>query len=228
MTIPEIRYAKSGDVHVAYQVVGDGPRDLVLVPGWVSHLEYEWEEPRFSRFLRRLASFSRLILLDRRGTGLSDRVAALPSLEQRMDDVRAVMDAAGSARAAIFGISEGGPMAMMFAATYPERVSALVLCATFARLTQAPDYPFGVPPKCSRRSSSGCGNRGVRARPSTGSRRLSPATDSSARRGLAWSAPRSARRASMALMRIANETDATGDSRRRSAFRRSSCIDRVT
>ena len=150
MTIPEIRYAKSGDVHLAYQIVGDGPRDLVLVPGWVSHLEYEWEEPHFSRFLRRLASFSRLILLDRRGTGLSDRVAALPSLEQRMDDVRAVMDAAGSARAAIFGISEGGPMAMVFGATYPERVSALVLCATFARLTQAPDYPLGVPPEVFR------------------------------------------------------------------------------
>jgi pimeloyl-ACP methyl ester carboxylesterase/class 3 adenylate cyclase len=145
MTTPETRYAKSGDVHLAYQVVGDGPRDLVLVPGWVSHLEYEWEEPCFSRFLRRLASFSRLILLDRRGTGLSDRVSALPSLEQRMDDVRAVMDAAGSERAAILGVSEGGPMAMMFAATYPERVSALVLCATFARLAQAPDYPIGVP-----------------------------------------------------------------------------------
>jgi pimeloyl-ACP methyl ester carboxylesterase len=145
MTTPETRYAKSGDVHIAYQVVGDGPRDLVLVPGWVSHLEYEWEEPLFARFLRRLASFSRLILLDRRGTGLSDRVSALPSLEQRMDDVRAVMDRAGSERAAILGISEGGPMAMMFAATHPERVSALVLCATFARLTQAADYPIGVP-----------------------------------------------------------------------------------
>src|SRR5207249_11209887 len=102
---PETRYAKSGEVHVAYQVVGSGPRDLVLVPGWVSHLEYEWEEPWFSRFLRRLASFSRLILLDRRGTGLSDRVPAPPSLEQRMDDVRAVMDAAGSERAVILGIS---------------------------------------------------------------------------------------------------------------------------
>jgi pimeloyl-ACP methyl ester carboxylesterase/class 3 adenylate cyclase len=145
MTTPQTRYAKSGDVHLAYQVVGEGPRDLVLVPGWVSHLEYEWEEPYFARFLRRLASFSRLILLDRRGTGLSDRVSALPSLEQRMDDVRAVMDAAGSERAAILGISEGGPMAMVFAATYPDRVSALVLCATFARLTQGPDYPIGVP-----------------------------------------------------------------------------------
>ncbi len=145
MATPQTRYAKSGDVHLAYQVVGDGPRDLVLVPGWVSHLEYEWEEPWFSRFLRRLASFSRLILLDRRGTGLSDRVSALPSLEQRMDDVRAVMDAAGSERAAILGISEAGPMAMMFAATYPERVSALLLCATFARLTRAPDHPIGIP-----------------------------------------------------------------------------------
>jgi pimeloyl-ACP methyl ester carboxylesterase len=143
-TLPETRYAKSAEVHIAYQVVGSGPRDLVLVPGWVSHLEYEWEEPWFSRFLRRLASFCRLILLDRRGTGLSDRVAGLPSLEQRMDDVRAVMDAVGSERAAILGISEGGPMAMMFAATYPERVSALVLCATFARLVEGPDYPIGV------------------------------------------------------------------------------------
>jgi pimeloyl-ACP methyl ester carboxylesterase len=144
MNTLETRYAKSGGVHVAYQVVGDAPRDLVLVPGWVSHLEYEWEEPRFSRLLRRLASFSRLLLLDRRGTGLSDRVAALPSLEERMDDVRAVMDAAGSKRASILGISEGGPMAMVFAATYPERVSALILCATFARLMEAPDYPIGI------------------------------------------------------------------------------------
>src|SRR5437867_938944 len=144
-TMPTTKYAKSGDVHLAYQVVGEGAHDLVLVPGWVSHIEYAWEEPLFSHFLRRLASFSRLILLDRRGTGLSDRVPAPPSLEQRMDDVRAVMDAAGSERAVILGISEGGPMVMMFAATYPERVSALVLCATFARLVQAPDYPIGVP-----------------------------------------------------------------------------------
>jgi len=111
----------------------------------VSHVEYAWEEPWYSDYLRRLASFSRLILLDRRGTGLSDRVAELPSLEQRMDDVRAVMDAAGSERAALFGHSEGGPMCMMFAATYPARTSALVLYGTFARLMRAPDYPIGAP-----------------------------------------------------------------------------------
>jgi pimeloyl-ACP methyl ester carboxylesterase len=144
-TPPETRYAKAGQVHIAYQVVGEGPRDLVLIPGWVSHVEYAWEEPWYSRFLERLTSFSRLILLDRRGTGLSDRVGDLPSLERRMDDVRAVMDAAGSERAALFGISESGPMAILFAATYPERTSALVLCGTFARALQAQDYPIGVP-----------------------------------------------------------------------------------
>ncbi len=144
-TIPTTKYAKSGDVHIAYQVVGEGPQNLVLVPGWVSHVEYAWEDPSFSRFLRRLASFSRLILLDRRGTGLSDRVNELPTLEQRMDDVRAVMDAAGVERAALFGISEGAPMCMMFAATYPTRTSALVLYGSFARMVRAPDYPIGMP-----------------------------------------------------------------------------------
>ena len=144
-TIPTTKYARSGDVHIAYQVVGEGSQNLVLVPGWVSHIEYAWEEPSFSRFLRRLASFSRLILLDRRGTGLSDRVNELPTLEQRMDDVRAVMDAAGVEQASLFGISEGGPMSMMFAATYPARTSALVLYGTFARLLRAPDYAFGMP-----------------------------------------------------------------------------------
>lgn len=143
--IPMTKYARSGDVHLAYQVVGEGSQDLVLVPGWVSHLEYAWEEPSFAHFLRRLASFSRLILLDRRGTGLSDRVHELPTLEQRMDDVRAVMDAAGSERAALFGISEGGPMSLMFAATYPSRTSALVLYGTFARMLRASDYPLGMP-----------------------------------------------------------------------------------
>src|SRR5215831_14026654 len=128
---PETRYAKCGDAHIAYQVVGQGPRDLVLVPGWVSHVEYAWEEPSYSDYLRRLAAFSRLILIDRRGTGLSDRSAELPSLEQQMDDMRAVMDAVGSDRAALFGQSEGGPMCMMFAATYPARTSALVLYGTF-------------------------------------------------------------------------------------------------
>ena len=148
---PTTKYAKSGDVHIAYQVVGDGPNDLVFVPGWVSHVEYAWEDPFFAHFLRRLASFSRLILLDRRGTGLSDRVADLPTLEQRMDDVRAVMDAASSERAALFGVSEGGPMCLVFAATYPQRTSALALYGTFARLARAPDYPIGAPSDATER-----------------------------------------------------------------------------
>jgi pimeloyl-ACP methyl ester carboxylesterase len=144
-TMPTTKYAKSGDVHIAYQVVGEAPQTLVLVPGWVSHIEYAWEDPSFSRFLRRLASFTRLVLLDRRGTGLSDRVSELPTLEQRMDDVRAVMDAAGVERAALFGLSEGGPMCLAFAATYPARTSALVLYGTFARMLRAPDYAIGLP-----------------------------------------------------------------------------------
>jgi pimeloyl-ACP methyl ester carboxylesterase/class 3 adenylate cyclase len=141
--LPQTRYARSGDVSIAYQVVGDGPIDLVLVPGWVSNVDVFWEEPTLARMLTRLASFSRLILFDKRGTGLSDRVADLPSLEVRMDDMRAVMDAAGSERAAVFGYSEGGPMCVLFAATYPERVSALVMVGAFARRTRAPDYPWG-------------------------------------------------------------------------------------
>jgi pimeloyl-ACP methyl ester carboxylesterase len=129
---PETRYAKSGDVHVAYQVVGNGATDLVLVPGFVSHVEGWWEEPACVRFFERLASFARLILFDKRGTGLSDRVDEVPTLEQRMDDLRAVMQEAGSERAAVLGISEGGAMSALFAATYPERTSALVLYGTFA------------------------------------------------------------------------------------------------
>jgi pimeloyl-ACP methyl ester carboxylesterase len=140
---PKTRYAKSGEVHIAYQVVGDGPIDLLWVPGFVSHLEYDWEHPRTARFFRRLASFSRLIRFDKRGTGLSDRVA-IPTLEERMDDVRAVLDATGSHRAALVGISEGGPMSFLYAATYPERTSALVLYGSYARRAWAPDHPFGV------------------------------------------------------------------------------------
>jgi len=140
---PETKYAKSGDVHIAYRVVGEGPFDLVFTPGWVSHVEYAWEEPSLGPFLRRLASFSRLLILDRRGTGLSDRVARLPTLEERMDDIRAVMDAAGSKRATIFGVSESGPMSVLFAATYPERTRALVLCNTLAKGLRADDYPWG-------------------------------------------------------------------------------------
>src|SRR6266581_5597218 len=124
---PFTRYARSGDVNIAYQVVGEGPVDLVYVPGWISNVELAWELPDLAAGFERLASFSRLILFDKRGTGMSDPVPAneLPTLEQRMDDVRAVMDAVGSARAAIFGASEGGNMSLLFAATYPERTIAL-------------------------------------------------------------------------------------------------------
>jgi pimeloyl-ACP methyl ester carboxylesterase len=142
--LPETRYARSGDVNIAYQVVGGGPRDLVLVPGWVSNLEVFWEEPAVARFLDRLASFSRLILFDKRGTGLSDRVSErdLPTLETRMDDVRAVMDTVGSARAALCGYSEGGPLCTLFAATYPARTTALIMIGSYARRLWAPDYPW--------------------------------------------------------------------------------------
>jgi pimeloyl-ACP methyl ester carboxylesterase len=143
--VPKTRYAKSGDVNIAYQVLGDGPRDLVLVPGWISNIEVFWEEASTSRFFTRLASFSRLILFDKRGTGLSDRVTDMPSLEVRMDDVRAVMDTVGSERATLFGYSEGGAMCALFAATYPERTSALVMAGAFARRRWAPDYAWGVP-----------------------------------------------------------------------------------
>jgi pimeloyl-ACP methyl ester carboxylesterase/DNA-binding CsgD family transcriptional regulator len=129
---PETRYAKSGDVHIAYQVIGAGETDLVFVPGFISNLDLHWEEPGYAHLLRRLSSFARVIQLDKRGTGLSDRVAGLPTLEQRMDDVRAVMDAAGSRRAALLGCSEGGPMAMLFAATYPRRTRALILYGSYA------------------------------------------------------------------------------------------------
>ena len=142
---PETRYTKVGDVHIAYQVVGDGPIDLVVVPGWVSHLEVQyWEEPIVSRFFEHLASFSRLILFDKRGTGLSDRVApnALPTIEERMEDVHAVMDVVGSGKAGVFGISEGGAMCALFAATYPERVSALIMSGCFPRWIRSEDYPW--------------------------------------------------------------------------------------
>ncbi|HVH52247.1 MAG TPA: adenylate/guanylate cyclase domain-containing protein [Gaiellaceae bacterium] len=139
----EVHYARSGDVNIAYQVVGDGPLDLVLVSGFVSHLEIDWEDAESAHFLERLASFSRLIRFDKRGTGLSDRPGGLPDLETRMDDVRAVMDAVGSERAAIFGYSEGGPMSVLFAATYPSRTTALVLYGTYAkRRDPTEDYPW--------------------------------------------------------------------------------------
>jgi class 3 adenylate cyclase len=143
---PKTRYARSGDVNIAYQIAGEGPIDLVYVPGWVSNIETAWEDPHVSRFLQRLASFSRLILFDKRGTGLSDRVSIsdLPTLEQRMDDVRAVMDAADSPRAALFGASEGGVMCALFGATYPDRTAALVLYGSYAKGTATADYPHGL------------------------------------------------------------------------------------
>ncbi len=141
---PETRYAKSGEVNIAYQVTGSGAVDLVFVMGWASHLDWSWQEPSFARFLRRLASFSRLIQFDKRGTGFSDRSAGLANFEQRMDDVRAVMDAAGSERAALVGVSEGAAMCALFAATYPERTSALIMLGGYARRSWAPDYPWGA------------------------------------------------------------------------------------
>jgi class 3 adenylate cyclase len=141
----DTRYADSDGVSIAYQVHGEGPLDLVLVPGFVSHVELLWEEPSIARFFRQLASFSRLIVFDKRGQGLSDRVGPPPTLEDSMDDLGAVMEAAGCERPAIFGISEGGPMAMLFAATHPDRISSLVLYGTFARMSRAPDYPQGIP-----------------------------------------------------------------------------------
>ena len=147
--VPRTRYARSGKVNIAYQVIGDGPLDLVFVPGWVSHVELAWEEPERARFLRRLASFSRLITFDKRGTGLSDRVPddQLPTLEVRMDDLRAVMDAVGSQNAALFGYSEGGNMSMLFAATYPQRTVALVTYSCFAKRIWSPDYPWAPTPE---------------------------------------------------------------------------------
>jgi DNA-binding SARP family transcriptional activator/pimeloyl-ACP methyl ester carboxylesterase len=143
---PTTRYVRSGDVNLAYQVVGEGPPDLVLIPGWVSNVECFWEEPRVARFLRRLASIGRLILFDKRGTGLSDRVPvdALPTLEDRMTDVRAVMDAVGSKRATLVGYSEGGTMCALFAATYPDRAAGLVMIGSYARWMWAPDHPWGT------------------------------------------------------------------------------------
>jgi pimeloyl-ACP methyl ester carboxylesterase len=141
--VPSVHYALSGEVNIAYQVLGDGPIDVVFIMGWVTHLEWAWRDPSFAAFLRRLASFSRLILLDKRGTGLSDPAPAMPTLEQRMDDVRAVMDAVHSRRAVLLGVSEGGPLCSLFAATYPERTEGLVMIGTYARRTRADDYPWG-------------------------------------------------------------------------------------
>jgi pimeloyl-ACP methyl ester carboxylesterase len=140
---PRTRYAKSGSLSIAYNVLGEGPIDIVYAPGWVSHLEYAWENPDCARFLTQLTGFSRLICFDKRGTGLSDRNAAPATLEERVEDIGAVMDAVGSRRAVVLGVSEGGHMAMMFAATHPERTAALVLYGCYARESSAPGYPWG-------------------------------------------------------------------------------------
>jgi class 3 adenylate cyclase/pimeloyl-ACP methyl ester carboxylesterase len=144
---PSIHYARTADaLNIAYEVLGDGPADLIVIPGVASNIEMYWENPRWSNFMRRLSSFSRLLLFDRRGVGLSDRPGGVPSLEQRMDDVRAVMDAVGSERAALFGMGADGAMATLFGATYPERTSGLVLYAVPARGSWAPDYPWAPKP----------------------------------------------------------------------------------
>jgi pimeloyl-ACP methyl ester carboxylesterase len=145
--LPQTQYAKRGDVRLAYQALGEGPPDLVLIPGWATHVEAMWDERFLARFLTRLSSFSRLILFDKRGVGLSDPVPmpVLPTVEEWMDDVDIVMEAAGSQRAALVAADQAGPMAILFAATYPDRLSALVLVNSSARTVRAPDYPIGVP-----------------------------------------------------------------------------------
>jgi class 3 adenylate cyclase len=151
---PETKYAKSGDVHIAYQVFGEGDLDVVIVNGFITHVELLWESAAWARAFERIASFARVINFDRRGSGLSDPVMEPPTLEERMDDVRAVMDAAGSERAALLGISEGVPMSILFAATYPERVSSLVCCGGMARSTEAEGYPWGAPAQALRESGA--------------------------------------------------------------------------
>ncbi|HEY7255585.1 MAG TPA: adenylate/guanylate cyclase domain-containing protein [Solirubrobacterales bacterium] len=138
-------YADSGDLKIAYQTFGEGEMDLVIVPGFVSHVELLWDQPIAARFMRRLSSFARVITYDKRGQGLSDRPTDPPTLEDSMDDLHAVLDAAESEKAVVLGVSEGGPMSMLFAATFPERVSSLILYGTYARMVESPDYPSGVP-----------------------------------------------------------------------------------
>ncbi|HEY6203956.1 MAG TPA: alpha/beta fold hydrolase [Candidatus Limnocylindria bacterium] len=144
---PPVQYAKSGELFIAYQVTGDGPVDLIWAPGATSHLELAWENPYIGRFIERLSSFCRLIRFDKRGTGLSDRPATAATLEQRTDDIRAILDSAGSESAHLFGVSEGGSMAMLFAATHPRRTRSMTLWGALPRWTRAPDYPWGPTPE---------------------------------------------------------------------------------
>jgi pimeloyl-ACP methyl ester carboxylesterase/DNA-binding CsgD family transcriptional regulator len=145
--LPATRYARSGRLNIAYQAFGSGPPDVMLIPGFISHIEFAWQEPLFARFLRKLSAFTRVITFDKRGMGMSDRDPhrEAPSIPERMDDIAAVMDAAGSARAALLAWSEGGPASLLFAQHAPERVAALILFGTTPRFTAAPDYPEGIP-----------------------------------------------------------------------------------
>jgi len=143
LTVPETRYTRCGTINIAYQVFGEGPVDLVLVPGWVSNLDMMWEEPRLASWLRQLGSFARVMLFDKRGTGLSDRVTDTPMLEERMEDVRAVMEAVGSEQAALAGYSEGGPMWAPFAATYPQMARAIVMIGSYPRRSRTEGFPIG-------------------------------------------------------------------------------------
>ena len=154
MNAPMTKYAKSGGVSIAYQVVGEGPPDLVFASGFATHVELAWELPHLARFFERLASFSRLIVFDKRGTGLSDPVQDAPTLETRIDDVRAVVDAVGSERTTLWGHSEGGPMCVLFAATYPDRTASLVLSGAMARTTEADDYHFAPPADAFREAAA--------------------------------------------------------------------------
>src|SRR5215210_654038 len=147
MRIPETRYARSGEVNIAYQVFGDGPIDLVFVPGFVSHIELGWGLPGRGDFLRALGEFSRVIQLDKRGTGCSDRVRDLPALETRVEDLKAVLDAVGCERAALFGVDAGGSTSVLFATTHPDRTAALILFGTSARYVRSEEHPFGPTPK---------------------------------------------------------------------------------
>ena len=151
MEMPETRYARSGDVAIAYQVLGEGPLDVVITPGQVSHVELYWDVAGMAALLRGIAEHARLIFFDKRGTGLSDRDVGVPTLEERSEDIRAEMDAAGSQRAALVGLSDGVPMSVVFAASHPGRVSALVLYGGLARTLWAPDYQFGTPERTYRR-----------------------------------------------------------------------------
>lgn len=146
MKRPRTKYAKAGDIHIAYQVFGDGPIDLLWAQGWATHIEYAWESPDYARFLTKFGRFARVIFFDKRGVGMSDRDVGYPTLEERSQDINAVLDSVGADKVALFGMSEGGAISSVFAATYPERVSHLILNGSRPRYKWAPDYPIGLKP----------------------------------------------------------------------------------